>query len=121
MSENFRNQRHRTVTVTGCSTARIALHWGVARLILFQLVCGEGMGPDWRAVRQGGAADLTTMVWAHILVGIVVLGQERVRQKWTPVLPPDTRENKRSDRLQDGLLGDGLLGDGQLGRMVRAG
>ncbi len=59
--------------VKGYSTAQIALHWVVAGLILFQLIFGEAMGQAWRSVRQGVAADMTLMVWAHILVGIAVL------------------------------------------------
>lgn len=61
------------IMVKGYSIPQIALHWGVALLILFQLVFGEAMGQAWRSVRQGATAAMTGMVWAHILVGIAVL------------------------------------------------
>ena len=59
--------------VKGYSRWQIMLHWGVGALIVFQLIFGEDMGPAWRAVRNSAAADMTVMVWAHILVGIAVL------------------------------------------------
>lgn len=57
----------------GYSKTQIALHWGIAALILFQLIFGEEMGGAWRAVRNGAAPDMTLLVWAHIVVGIGIL------------------------------------------------
>lgn len=55
------------------SVTQIILHWAIGLMILFQLVFGGAMGPAWRTVSQGGVATMSTMVWAHILVGGAVL------------------------------------------------
>lgn len=57
----------------GYSATQIALHWGVAVLILFQLIFGEDMGRAWRAVEDGLQPVMSLSVWAHIIVGIAVL------------------------------------------------
>ncbi len=59
--------------VKGFSRTQIALHWVVAVLIVFQLLFADSIKPAWRAVRNGGTASLSTMAWAHILGGILVL------------------------------------------------
>ena len=57
----------------GYSFTQIRLHWVVAVLILFQLMFGGEMGTAWRAVSQGTEPVMSSMVWAHILIGIAVL------------------------------------------------
>lgn len=57
----------------GYSFTQIWLHWGVAALILYQLIFGEDMGDAWEAVEDNTVPMMTNWVWAHILVGISVL------------------------------------------------
>jgi cytochrome b561 len=59
--------------VKGFSKTQIALHWAVAALILFQLIFGESMTDVWRAFRKSGAMEQTTMSWAHIVAGVLIL------------------------------------------------
>lgn len=59
--------------VRGYSRVQLWLHWGVAALIAFQLIFGEDMSRAWRSFAKTGAADMTYLVWAHILVGVAVL------------------------------------------------
>lgn len=55
------------------SKTQIALHWGIALLILYQLIRGEDMKTAWEAVETGGIPVLNGWIWAHIIVGIAVL------------------------------------------------
>lgn len=57
----------------GYSATQIALHWGVAGLILFQLIFGEDMGSAWRSVEKALPPEMNLGVWAHIIAGIAVL------------------------------------------------
>lgn len=59
--------------VKGFSLVQIALHWGVAVLILFNLLMGDDMSSLWRQIQQTGPMPTTTAAWLHIIVGIVVL------------------------------------------------
>jgi cytochrome b561 len=61
-------------TPTGFSRTQIALHWGVALLIGFQLIYGEAIGSAFRSLMQGGAATYSTAVLAHLGVGVLILG-----------------------------------------------
>lgn len=58
----------------GYSIGQIRLHWVVAALILFQVVFGEDMGQAWDTFEEGGVPVMTGWVWAHIIVGVLVLG-----------------------------------------------
>ena len=55
------------------SRSQIALHWGIAALILYQLIMGEDMGSAWRAVETGAVPVMNIWIWAHIIVGTAVL------------------------------------------------
>jgi len=59
--------------VKGYAALQIALHWIVALLILGQFVFGEAMGQAWRVLERGGVPEMTTMVRAHILGGILIM------------------------------------------------
>lgn len=59
--------------VKGYSFTQIRLHWIIALFIVFQLIFGEDMGGAWDQVEETGSADMTAMVWAHIIVGVLVL------------------------------------------------
>lgn len=57
----------------GYSRVQIGLHWGIALLILYQLIFGEDMSEAWDAFEDGGAPAMSVWVWAHIVVGVSVL------------------------------------------------
>ena len=64
----------------GYSGLQIGLHWLVAVLMGSQFLLAEGMSSAWRAFEHaeaGSAAELgpvaDTMVWEHIIVGVLVL------------------------------------------------
>lgn len=60
---------------TRYSTLQMALHWGIAALVLFQIVFGEAMTRFVDAASEGGAATATdTLVAsAHLWSGIAIL------------------------------------------------
>jgi cytochrome b561 len=60
--------------VKGFSRIQIALHWAVAALILFNLLMDNGLGQLLRQTSQGGTPATSTIAWAHIIVGTLVLG-----------------------------------------------
>ena len=112
--------------IKGYPIPQIALHRGVALPIRFQRVFGASMDPAWRAVRQGTAADLTTMVRAHILVGIAVLAL----LAWYGGITALADGHRLAKPLFIVLIGLQVLAarwhhlvrkDGLIGRMVRAG
>lgn len=57
----------------GYSRQQIWLHWGIAVLILFQIVFGESMAEAWDAFTETGATQMTLLVWGHIIAGVAVL------------------------------------------------
>lgn len=57
----------------GYSRVQIGLHWGIALLILYQLMFGEDMSEAWDTFEEGSAPVMSIWVWAHILVGLLVL------------------------------------------------
>ena len=59
--------------VKGFSLTQIALHWIMAVLIVFQLLFADSIKPAWHAVRNGTTPTISTMAWAHIIGGILVL------------------------------------------------
>lgn len=61
------------IVVKGFSRIQIALHWGVAALILFNLLMDNGLGQLLRQIQQGGTATTTPIAWAHIIAGSLVL------------------------------------------------
>lgn len=71
----------RTSVVKGYSTSQIALHWGIALLVLFQLVFGESMSSVFRAARRGTVPDPadTTLATLHIWVGFAILAAVALR------------------------------------------
>ena len=59
--------------VKGFSRVQIGLHWAVAALILFNLLMDNDLGKLMRDVNMGGTPDTTTLAWAHIIAGSLVL------------------------------------------------
>jgi cytochrome b561 len=61
--------------VRGYSPLQVGLHWGIAVLVLFQLVFGESMGEVQRAAERGISVTGTdaTLATAHYWVGIAIL------------------------------------------------
>ncbi|MGV8986575.1 MAG: cytochrome b [Cypionkella sp.] len=59
--------------VKGFSLTQIALHWGVAALILFNLIMSDDMSHLWREIRRNGPTPTTSGAWLHIIVGVAVL------------------------------------------------
>ena len=59
--------------VKGFSLTQIALHWGVAVLIIYQLLMGDDMSGLWRQIQQTGPQATTTAAWIHIITGVAVL------------------------------------------------
>lgn len=58
----------------GYSIVQIALHWGIALLILGQILFGEYMAEVWDTFESTGVARLGVMGWGHVIGGSVVLG-----------------------------------------------
>ena len=71
----------RAAPSSGYSLAQILLHWGIAALVIWQLVFGESLPEAERIVRQGGTVDATTAFLAdsHIWVGFAILALVIVR------------------------------------------
>ncbi|WP_029076781.1 cytochrome b [Kaistia adipata] len=61
--------------VLGYSPLQVGLHWGIAALVLFQLLFGESMGEVQRATARGIAVSGTEagLATAHYWVGIAIL------------------------------------------------
>lgn len=59
--------------VKGYSCGQILLHWAAAFLIAAQFLFSVGMSEAWSTVEQGGAAVSSTMVWSHVVGGVLVL------------------------------------------------
>ena len=59
--------------VKGFSLTQIALHWGVAALILFNLILSDDMSALWRQIQQTGPVPTTTGAWLHIIAGVAIL------------------------------------------------
>ena len=61
--------------VLGYSPLQVGLHWGIAALVLFQLLFGESMGEVQRATARGIAVSGTEagLATAHYWVGIVLV------------------------------------------------
>lgn len=57
----------------GYTLTQIALHWGIALLILGQFLLNEPMGDAWRTLRRGGEALYSPLVIWHIAGGVLVL------------------------------------------------
>lgn len=76
--------------VKGFSLTQIALHWIVGLLILFNLLRGDDMSGLWRQVERGAVVPTTTVAWAHIIVGslVLVLVLWRLVLRFTRGVPP---------------------------------
>jgi cytochrome b561 len=57
----------------GYSLSQIWLHWGMAALIVAQFVFHEAIVAAWEALEKGQTADITLVVRAHVIGGIVIL------------------------------------------------
>jgi cytochrome b561 len=76
--------------VKGFSKVQIGLHWAVAALILFNLVMDNDLGKLMRDINSGGSPATTTLAWAHIIVGSLVLALVawRLVLRFTRGVPP---------------------------------
>jgi cytochrome b561 len=59
--------------VNGFSRIQIGLHWVVAALIFFNLLMDNGLGQLLRQISQGQTPATTTIAWAHIIAGSLIL------------------------------------------------
>jgi len=57
----------------GYSLGQIALHWVMAALIGAQFVFHEAIVTAWEALERGEAAEISLVVRAHVIGGILVL------------------------------------------------
>ena len=66
---------------SGYTGIQIALHWGIAALVLFQLLFGESMAEVIEAAEEGGQATPLdqSLATAHYWVGIAILVLVAVR------------------------------------------
>ena len=89
------------IVVKGFSRIQIALHWGVAALILFNLLMDNGLGQLLRQIQQGGMATTTTIAWAHIIAGSLVLALVlwRLALRFTRGVPAAPEGESRMLRL----------------------
>ena len=83
--------------VTGYSRIQIVLHWVVAVLIILQFAFHEWISDAWDVIEKGGTADISVLVRAHIIGGILIFllaaHRLRVRPK-TGVPTPPKNEHK---------------------------
>lgn len=57
----------------GYSRTQISLHWVVAVLIVFQFILHDAIVATWAAIGKGESPQVSVVVWAHIVAGILVL------------------------------------------------
>ena len=65
----------------GYSLAQIVLHWGIAALVIWQLVFGESLPEAERIAGQGGTLDSATAFLAdsHLVAGFAILALVALR------------------------------------------
>ena len=61
------------MTPTGYSRTQIALHWGVAILIVAQFVLHDPIVAAWEAIEKGEVPDISTLVMFHVIGGSLIL------------------------------------------------
>lgn len=76
------------------SGTQIALHWGIAVLILCQYLFSESMEEAWRAWRKTGEEVSSTGVTVHVVFGLAILALAVLRvairlRRGAPAVPPD--------------------------------
>ncbi|WP_420568299.1 cytochrome b [Thalassovita sp.] len=79
---------------THYSRIQIALHWAVFLLIAFQFVAHDAMEEAWEVIEKGGTAAPSTMAWAHVGAGMLVLAFAvwRLALRLTRGVPPLPKE-----------------------------
>lgn len=62
-------------SVTGYSSAQVALHWIVVVLVAFQFLAHDGIERSWRAFERDvpAPADAAVLTYMHIAAGMLVL------------------------------------------------
>lgn len=60
-------------TPTGYSRTQIALHWGIAALIIVQFVLHDAIVDAWKARTEGLEPAFSPLVAAHVFGGITIL------------------------------------------------
>jgi cytochrome b561 len=90
--------------VKGFSRVQIGLHWAVAALILFNLMIDNDLGDLMRQVNMGGTPTTTTLAWAHIIAGSLVLALVvwRLALRWTRGVPAAPEGDSRMMKLAGG-------------------
>ncbi len=85
-----------TKTPTGYSRLQIALHWGIAVLVLLQYLGGDFMTDFYirNGVTASSVADIPPLTRAHVLLGILTLALVTIRLivrliHGAPALPED--------------------------------
>ncbi len=61
------------------SKLQIALHWGIAALLVVSYFSADAMGEVWRTLMRTGATEPTVAARAHVLVGIAILALMALR------------------------------------------
>jgi len=94
----------------GYSLTQIALHWGIALLILIQFLLDDGIGQAWDGFVDTGNVTYSPLVISHIVIGVtvLVLALWRIALKLkvgTPALPEgEPRWQQIASRATHGLL-----------------
>ncbi|WP_323780290.1 cytochrome b [Thalassovita sp.] len=55
------------------SKVQIALHWGIAGLMVVSYFSSEAMGAAWRVLMKTGTVDPTIGVRVHVVMGVLIL------------------------------------------------
>lgn len=96
--------------VKGYSRAQIALHWGIAALILFNLIMSDDMTALWWQIQKNGPMPTTTGAWLHVIVGVsvLVLAAWRLTLRFARGVPAAPSGESAMVKLA-GEIGHGLL------------
>lgn len=70
---SFSLERTHNMTPTGYSRTQIALHWGVAILIVAQFVLHDPIVAAAEAIKSGEVPDISTLVMFHVIGGSLIL------------------------------------------------
>lgn len=100
-----------TTPRSGYSAVQIALHWGIAALIIYNIIFGEDMDHAWRAYEHDGNASALGALGpqVHIWVGMAVLAfalwRIVLRRRGVPAAPvAEPASSQRAARITHGAL-----------------
>ncbi len=95
----------------GYSRTQIALHWGVAVLIVLQFVLHEPIAEAWEVILRGGAAAFDPVTALHVFGGLAILGFViwrlvlRARRGVPPVVETNAMQKLAAHVVHLGLYG----------------